>query len=84
LNYIPNVTVMYKRTIAHNFPYNSFLRRAEDWDMLLRAASYGVKIVFVNQAWVKVRRHDQSIIRQDMTEYDYDQMVKDSNQLKEN
>lgn len=79
VNYIPHMTVMYKRAIAYDFPYNSFLRRGEDWDMLLRAARYGVTIEYVGTVMGKVRRHEQSIIRQDLSEFDYDQMVKENN-----
>lgn len=75
LDYIPNVTSAYKKRVAVDFPYNSFFRRAEDWDYFLRVGRYGYKFSFIPKSLTKVRRHKNSIIEQDFIEYDYDKIV---------
>lgn len=75
-DYIPHPTVAYKRKIALDFPYNSFFRRAEDYDLLARLAEHNFKFHFVNKPFVKYREHKGSISHQKNLLFDYTEIVK--------
>ncbi|TSC93620.1 MAG: putative N-acetylgalactosaminyl-diphosphoundecaprenol glucuronosyltransferase [Candidatus Berkelbacteria bacterium Licking1014_85] len=45
-NLIPNISSAYKREIAYEFPYNSFFRKASDYDFFARLAKAGKKFYF--------------------------------------
>lgn len=45
-NLIPNISSAYKREIAYDFPYNSFFRKASDYDFYARLARAGKKFYF--------------------------------------
>jgi len=70
--YIPHVTCVYKRSIALDFPYNSFFRRGEDYDFFLRLAKTKHKFYFIDECLTKYRRHGDSVTRKGTNLFDYD------------
>lgn len=62
-NFIPHPTVAYSRAIAVDFPYNSFLKKAEDYDLLSRLQKYGFRFKFIAEPLIKYRVHDGSITK---------------------
>lgn len=80
--YIPHVSCMYKRSVALDFPYNSFFRRGEDYDLFLRLAKTNHKFYFLNEALTKYRMHDDSVTRKGTNLFDYDAKAR-SNYLNE-
>lgn len=54
-DFIPHPTVMYKKQLAYDFPYNSFFCRAEDYDLMARLTDYGYKFSYVPEPLVKYR-----------------------------
>lgn len=66
-DFIAHPTVCYKRSIALDFPYNSFFRRAEDYDFLSRLNKFGYKFSFIDKSLVKYRDHEESITKQKLT-----------------
>lgn len=60
-NYIPHPTVAYRRKVAADFPYNTFFRRAQDYDLLTRLAVHGFKFGFIDKPLVKYRMHDDQV-----------------------
>lgn len=77
-DFIPHVTACYKRRIALDFPYNSFFRKAEDYDFFARVYRHGLKLEYLPLSLVKYRKHSNSISEDQNTEFDYSQIVKDS------
>ena len=75
-DFIPHPTTAYKRQIALDFPYNSFFRKAEDYDLFSRLAVYGFKFYFINKQIVKYRRHSGSITYT-TDSFDYDQKMRE-------
>ncbi len=76
-DYIPNPTVMYKRQLGIDFPYNSFFRRAEDYDFFARLCEFGYKFSFINEPLVKYRVHPERVSAPNSNEkYDYSSFVK--------
>lgn len=63
-NFIPHSASAYTREIAIDFPYNSFFRRACDYDLFSRLAKYNKKFVFVNKIFSYQRIHSNSITSQ--------------------
>ncbi len=78
IDYIPHPTVAYRRKLALDFPYNSFFRIAEDYDMLSRLAVYGYKFVYVDKEFVKYRQHETSISKDREKLYKYKSYVQKS------
>ena len=76
INYIPHATVCYRRDLVLNFPYNSFFRKAEDYDLLSRLATSNYKFGFINKSLVKYRKHDGSISRNVDDAFDYTGIVR--------
>ena len=74
-DYIPHPTVAYKRQIALDFPYNSFFRRAEDYDFLARVARYNYKFHFINEPLVKYREHKKSVMHEKLVKFNYPEIV---------
>lgn len=75
MNFIPHVTVMIRRDLSLIFPYNSFFRKAEDYDLLSRLAVSNCKFGFINKSLVKYRKHDGSISKDNNDKFSYDKIV---------
>lgn len=75
-DYIPHPTVAYKRQVGLDFPYNSFFRRAEDYDLLARLAQHGYKFFFIDRCLVKYREHEGSVTREKLLKFDYSEIVR--------
>ena len=75
-DFIPNMTVAYKKSIAMDFPYNTFFRIAEDYDFLTRVAVAGYKFKFIDKVLVKARMHSSSITGKKDFEFNYGRVVK--------
>ncbi|OGD64428.1 hypothetical protein A2215_03500 [Candidatus Berkelbacteria bacterium RIFOXYA2_FULL_43_10] len=60
-NYIPHVSVAYKRSIAYDFPYNSFFRIGEDYELLTRLAKAGKKFYFYDGKVFRYVLHGSNI-----------------------
>lgn len=63
-NFIPHSASAYTREIAVEFPYNSFFRRACDYDFFSRLGKYNKKFTFVNKIFSYQRIHSKSITSQ--------------------
>lgn len=74
--YIPHVACIYKRSVALDFPYNSFFRRAEDYDFFLRLAKNNCNFSFLNEVLTKYRIHDDSVTRRGSDLFDYDEKAR--------
>jgi len=81
LDYIPMGTVTTKRSILLEFPFNSFFRRAEDYDLLMRLAKRGYKFHYIDQPLIKYRRHEGSITKEKKLLFNYGRMVKNNYQV---
>ena len=77
-DFIPHPSVSYKRKIALDFPYNSYFKRAEDYDMLSRLYKFGFKFHFVDKPMVKYRKHADSVSAHKEDGVAYDQKVKEN------
>ena len=75
-NFVPHVTVFAKRQLFLDFPYNSFFRIAEDYDFLSRLASFEYIFSYINKPLVKVRVHENKIMRSGSFKYEYGNIVK--------
>lgn len=75
-DFIPNMTVAYRKKIAFDFPYNTFFRIAEDYDFLTRVAIAGYKMKFIDKTLVKARMHSASITGKKDFEFNYGRVVK--------
>jgi glycosyltransferase involved in cell wall biosynthesis len=76
INYIPHSTVAYRRETALLFPYNSFFRRCQDWDLFLRMTRAGCKFHFIDRCLVKYRLHAGRISKNNSLAYDYVNIVR--------
>jgi glycosyltransferase involved in cell wall biosynthesis len=75
-DYIPHPTVAYKRQIGLDFPYNSFFRRAEDYDFLARLVQHGYKFFFINSVLVRYREHKGSVTHEKSLKFDYSEIAR--------
>ena len=76
LNFIPHGTTLHKRQHLLSFPYNSFFRKSEDYDLLSRLAVAGYKFGFINKSLIKYRKHPQSIMHNNEDNFDYAEVVR--------
>lgn len=60
-NYIPHGSVAYRREIAYEFPYNSFFRVAEDYELLTRLAKAQKRFYYCELPVYEYLIHDGSI-----------------------
>lgn len=81
IDYIPMGTVTTKRSILLEYPFNSFFRRAEDYDLLMRLAKRGFKFHYIDEPLIKYRRHEGSITRDKKLLFNYGRMVKNNYQV---
>lgn len=81
IDFIPMGTVTTKRSILLEYPFNSFFRRAEDYDLLMRLAKRGYKFHYIDQPLIKYRRHEGSITREKKLIFNYGRMVKNNYQV---
>lgn len=77
VDYIPTSTVATKREIAIDYCFNTFFRRAEDHDFLLRIARSGYKMYYIDEVLVKYREHEQAITREKNLLFDYGMIVRE-------
>lgn len=77
-DFIPHPTVAYQRIVALDFPYNSYFRRAEDYDFISRLYKYGFKFSFIPKSLVKYRIHENSITMLKSDGIHYSQKVRES------
>lgn len=77
-DYIPNPTTMFKKSIVHNYPYNSFFCKAEDYDFFSRLCENQYKFSFIPESLVKYRIHGGSISSQDSKGVKYTTIVKEN------
>ncbi|TSC93695.1 MAG: family 2 glycosyl transferase [Candidatus Berkelbacteria bacterium Athens1014_28] len=75
-DYIPHPTVAFKRQIGLDFPYNSFFRRAEDYDFLARLVQHGFKFYFIDHPLVKYRQHKSSITHEKLLKFNYSEIAR--------
>lgn len=78
-DFIPNISVCYRREIVLDFPYNSFFRKAEDYDFFWRVYRHGYKFYYCDKSLVKYRKHSGSITAAPSA-VDYPQIVRNNNQ----
>lgn len=81
VDYIPMGTVTTKRSILLEYPFNSFFRRAEDYDLLMRLAKRGYKFHYIDHPLIKYRRHEGSITKEKKMLFNYGRMVKNNYQV---
>jgi glycosyltransferase involved in cell wall biosynthesis len=74
-DFIPHSTSAYKRKIALEFPYNSFFRMAEDYDMFSRMYVHKYNFSFINKHLVKYRVHDDQVMHKAGFSFKYALMV---------
>jgi GT2 family glycosyltransferase len=74
-------TVTTKRSILLEYPFNSFFRRAEDYDLLMRLAKRGYKFHYIDHPLIKYRRHEGSITKEKKMLFNYGRMVKNNYQV---
>ena len=75
-DFIPHPTVMYKRSIVLDSPYNSFFRRSEDYDLLIRFFKHGYKFSFIPESLVKYRVHENQITKALKSIFDYSKIAR--------
>jgi glycosyltransferase involved in cell wall biosynthesis len=75
-DFIPHPTVAYKKEIILNFPYNSFFKKAQDYDLLSRLHHHGFKFNFITTPIVKYRQHLESNTRMPSDGIDYAKQVR--------
>lgn len=78
IDYIPNPTVGYRRKLALDYPYNSFFRMAEDYDMLSRLYINGYKFFYIDEPLVRYRLHSESLSRDRSKLFYYKGIVQDN------
>lgn len=81
VDYIPTSTVATKRDIAIKFCFNTFFRRAEDHDFLLRIARSGYKMHYIDEVLIKYREHQQAITKEKNLLFDYGMIVREKYQI---
>lgn len=74
-DFIPHPTSSYKRKIALDYPYNSFFRKAEDYDLFSRLVVAGYNFKYINEPLVTYCRRDDSVSLV-KNQYDYDSIIK--------
>jgi len=84
MNYIPHSTVAYKRKLALLFPYNSFFRRCQDWDLFLRITKSGYKFHYIDDCLVKYRLHPGRISKSTDLKLDYIEIIKNGYRILNN
>ncbi|TSC93692.1 MAG: glycosyltransferase [Candidatus Berkelbacteria bacterium Athens1014_28] len=62
-NYIAHSSSAYKRHLAYEFPYNSFFKKAEDYDLFTRLAVAGKKFYFCDEIVYTYIIHNENISR---------------------
>ncbi len=62
-NYIAHSSSAYKRQIAYDFPYNSFFKKAEDYDLFTRLAAASRKFYFCDQVVYTYVVHNENVSR---------------------
>lgn len=67
-NFIPHATVAYTKDLAVMYPYNSFFRLGEDYDLLMRLAATDHKFYFCNQ---KLLKYNYMTGKYSSLKYDY-------------
>jgi glycosyltransferase involved in cell wall biosynthesis len=60
-NFIPHSSSAYKTSLIYEFPYNSFFRKAEDYDLFSRLAIAGKKFYFCDKTIFRYIIHDDNI-----------------------
>jgi glycosyltransferase involved in cell wall biosynthesis len=60
-DFIPHGSSAYRRSIALEFPYNNFFRRAGDYDLFSRLAMAGKKFTYIPSKLFRYRLHDSNI-----------------------
>lgn len=75
-DFIPHGSSCYKRDIAIRYPYNSFFKKAEDYDFFARLYADNFKFEYINKPLIKYRKHPDSITAKKDEEIDYPQIVK--------
>ncbi len=59
-DFIPHGSAAYTRTTALEFPYNTFMKRSEDYDLFSRLAAAGKKFYYCPEKVYYYRRHEQN------------------------
>lgn len=77
-DFIPNPTIMYKKTIGYNFPYNSFFRKGEDYEFISRLVVNNLKFSFIPESLVRYRVHQGSTSGQDAKGIKYASIIKEN------
>jgi len=75
-DFIPHPTVAYRRDLALEFPYNSFFRKASDYDLLSRMFKYNSNFYYIESPLVKYRKHQNSTVSIGKDGFNYSKMVK--------
>lgn len=73
-NIIPHSSSAYKREIAYQFPYNSFFRRGEDYDLFIRLFRAGKKFFASKEKIFRYVVHSGSTTRGGKT-LDFNQII---------
>jgi glycosyltransferase involved in cell wall biosynthesis len=58
---IPHGSSAYRRELAYQFPYNSFFRRAQDYDLFIRLGRAGKKFYFCKDKIYRYTQHKESV-----------------------
>jgi glycosyltransferase involved in cell wall biosynthesis len=83
LNFIPHSTVSYRKSMVLEFAYNSFFRRAEDYDLFLRLSRNEYHFSFIQSSLTKYRKHAGAVTKEKLKEFDYDNITRTNNFTKE-
>lgn len=65
-NPIPHGSVAYKTELVLDFPYNSFFKISEDYDLLTRLAKAGKKFYFCDQVTYRYIVHESNITKENI------------------
>lgn len=75
-DFIVHASAAYLRQISIDFPYNSFFRRAEDYDLFSRLHNFGYKFKYIPASLIKVRKHSGSITISKDDVFEYPELVR--------
>lgn len=77
-DFIPHPASSYRKQIAIDFPYNSFYRRAEDYDFFARLYIHKFNFKYLKEVFLKYRKHSGSITIEKNELFNYPNKVRES------
>lgn len=75
-DFIPHASSSYYRQIVLDHPYNSFFRKAEDYDLFSRLYCAGYKFHYTANSLIKYRKHSGSITISNDGLFEYPELVR--------